>query len=180
MIKGFVARLWRVDKLLLISLVVVAIAIYPMVTWAVDDYPRRGWRSLLYIGFMVYALLRLIYIARKRVDREDSTTVAAAERMQRVFRKGSQQDYDHLVAEEGAMQEAERAGLWAEAASSPRAARQLRQALQDEVQALDDIMRSMVKRSPTDKAGIEDIATLRKETEQQLARVRDLIHHLRA
>ena len=173
----FIQRLWKHDKLLLVSLVLMAGLVYPMVTWAINDYPDRGWLVLFYPAFMVYGFVRILLVARRSVDRAEGAVVDQDQRMEKVFRKGSQQDFDALVMEEGARQEAERAKLWADAVSSPRAARQLRQAIRDELQALDDIMRYMVKETPHDTAGIQDIAMRRKEVEQELARVATLDGH---
>jgi hypothetical protein len=180
----FISRLWKYDKLLLVSLVLLAGLFYPMVTWAVSLYPHQGWRALFYPAGMAYVLLRLIHMARERVDRgvdhNESATVDEDRRMERVFRKGAKQEFDELVAEEGPKQEARRRTLWAEAASSIKTARQLQREIQGELEAIDDIMRYMVKRTPNDKAGIQDIALRRKEIEQELARAADLIHHLHA
>jgi len=176
----FMARLWKRDKLLLVSLLLVAGLLYPIATWAVNEYARQGWRPLFFPAAIVYVLLRLIHMARERVARAASAAVEQDKRMGRVFRKGSKQDFDELVMEEGPKLEGERARLWAEAASSPRAARELRQAIHDELEAIDEIMRYMVKRTPDDKAGIQDIALRRKEIERELARAADLIHHLHA
>ena len=176
----FISRLWKEDKLLFVSLALVTSLAYPMTTWGLDEYRYDGWRTLLYPALIIYALFRLFQIARVRLDRAESTTADEAKRQASLFLntpEGSKQ-FDELIAGEYAKDEARRTTLWAEAASSARAARQLKKAIQDDLQANDDIMRDMLKRRPDDKAAIQDIALRRKEIEQELARVRDLIQNL--
>src|SRR6266581_5300482 len=67
--------LWKEDKLLLASIVLVASLLVATVFWAVDTYPRDGWRSFVYPLLMAYVLLRLIQMARQRLIHDEVSAV---------------------------------------------------------------------------------------------------------
>ena len=73
-----------------------------------------------------------------------------------------------------------RAKLSEEAVSSLPAARQLHRDIENELEAIDDILHYTVKERPNDKEGIQGLRVYRRELEQELNRVAGLIRHLRA
>ena len=76
-------------------------------------------------------------------------------------------------------EQARRARLWEQAPSSLPAACQLQRAIQDELEALDDILGYMARETPDDKDGIQSITEYRRGVEQELNRVAGLIGPLR-
>ena len=92
----------------------------------------------------------------------------------------SWQQMDELVGQEIKEEQSRRTKLRHEAASNVRSARQLQRELQDDLQEIDDIRRNEANKGQQDRAGMEQLSLRRKQLEQELNRVADVIRQLRA
>jgi len=132
--------------------------------------------DILGLGLVVWGLFEL-----RRLIALRSENAPFDKRLERAFRNGSigsGHQFDELIREQFTRDEAHRTKLWEEAASNPRAARRLQRAIQQELEAVDGIIRYNADHRPEDKAGLQDLALLRKETEQELERAAALIRQL--
>jgi hypothetical protein len=174
----FILRLWKRDKLLFILLALLVGVVLPQVIgWVVEDYANMGWRSILALLLIAYSCVRIVQIGRGVVGRTETPPID--KHLERAFRKGligSGHEIDQLIQAQGAKDEARRAMLWAEAASSLQAARRLRREIEEELESIDDILRFMADKRPEDKEGMEGLAMYRKEVEKELKRAAALIH----
>jgi len=175
-------RLWKGDKFYLFVLVFFAgLFVWSLFQFA-DTYALEGWRAIFLPALCAYAVLKVRRLIGQQVKMfGPRVTADEAKRMEKAFKNpnGSKQLIDELVADEGPKLLAHRASLWEKAPSSLRAARELQQDIQAELETVDDIIGSAAKHRPDDKKELAGLIEYRKELERDLERAAALIGHLR-